>query len=157
MARGGGIEDDVWWTGRLESAEISRALQAADVFVLTQPDGHVTRSSGFMAAAVHGLPVVAVRNSANQVEFTHGENIWLVEHSTPQEIAAALTALLEDRAAAGRMGGNLQKLYHARFDWRVTVARPPAAHAGSALSEGLSAATKSENAVTAAHAGGVKQ
>ena len=158
LAREGGIEDQVWWSGRLEAAEVSRALQAADVFVLPQPDGHLTRSSAFMAAAAHGLPVVAVRNPAGegQVEFTHRENVWLVERSAPEEIAAALAGLLADPAAAGRMGGALRRLYGERFDWSVTVASTREAGSSPAPSAGLRVSTRGEDAATAAHAGGVK-
>jgi len=158
MAREGGIEEQVWWPGRLEAADVSRALQAANVFVLPQPDGHLTRSSAFMAAAAHGLPVVAVRNPAerDQVEFTHGENVWLVERSAPEEIAAAVAALLADPAAAGRMGGALRRLYAERFDWSATVAGAPAAESTSVPSGSPGASTRHEDAVTAAHAGGVK-
>jgi len=123
MAREGGIEEQVWWPGRMEAAQVSRALQAADVFVLPQPDGHLTRSSAFMAAAAHGVPVVAVRNpeGRDQGEFTHGENVWLVERSAPEEIAAALAALLADRATADRMGGALRRLYEERFAWNSSL------------------------------------
>jgi len=156
VAREGGVENAVWWPGRLDAAEISRALQAADVFVLPQPDGHVTRSSAFMAAAAHGLPVIAVRDPANQLEFIHGENVWLMERSTPEGIAAALGALLGDRAAARRMGRKLQQLYEARFDWPVTLARPRELGKSPLTSAARSVTTQGEQAVTAAHAGGAK-
>jgi len=158
MARELGIEEQIWWSGRLEAAEVSRALGAADVFVVPQPDGHLTRSSAFMAAAAHGLPVVAVRNAAGhgQVEFTHGENVWLVERSAAEEICAALAALLADRSAAGRMGRALRRLYEERFDWRVTVAGASPAKCIPASSDGRGKSGRSKEAVTAAHAGGVK-
>jgi glycosyltransferase involved in cell wall biosynthesis len=158
MTRECGIEEHVWWPGRMEAAELSRALQSADVFVLPQPDGHLTRSSAFMAAAAHGLPVVAVRNpeGRDQAEFAHEENVWLVTRSAPEEIAAALAALLADPAAAGRMGGALRRLYAERFDWSATVAGRPAAGSTSARSGSPGGSTGHEDAVTAAHAGGVK-
>ncbi|HKM89474.1 MAG TPA: glycosyltransferase, partial [Candidatus Acidoferrales bacterium] len=123
LAGESGMEQQVWWPGRMEVAEVSRALQAADLFVLPQADGHLTRSSAFMAAAAHGLPVVAVRNpeGRDQVEFTHGENVWLVGRSAPEEIAAALVALVADLAAAGRMGRALRRLYEERFGWSSSL------------------------------------
>jgi glycosyltransferase involved in cell wall biosynthesis len=123
VAREAGIEKHIWWPGRLDADDVSRALQAADVFVLPQADGHLTRSSAFMAAAAHGLPVVAVRQPGgrDQQEFTHGENVWLVERSAPREIAGALAALLEEPAAAAVLGGNLRRLYEAQFDWPRTA------------------------------------
>jgi glycosyltransferase involved in cell wall biosynthesis len=118
-----GLAGNVWWSGRLEPEELSRTLQAADVFVLPQADGHLTRSGAFMAAAAHGLPVVAVRDPTghDQREFTHGENIWLVERSAPEPIAEGLRKLVEDPTVAGLIGRNLQRLYEAKFDWPHTV------------------------------------
>ena len=123
-AHAAGIAPAVWWSGRLEAPEVSRLLQAADVFVLPQADGHLTRSGAFMAAASHGLPVVAVRQPGgrDQAEFSHGVNVWLADHSTAEEFAAAVRALAGDRAAAARMGRNLRDLYARRFDWRITAA-----------------------------------
>jgi glycosyltransferase involved in cell wall biosynthesis len=114
-----GMERDVWWSGRLEPHDISHALQAADIFVLPQADGHLTRSGAFMAAAAHGLPVVAVRDPAgrDQQEFTHGQNVWLAERSAPEPLAGALRILAEDPTVAALLGRNLQRLYRARFDW----------------------------------------
>ena len=125
LVREAGMESDVWWSGRLEAEEVSRALQAADVFVLPQADGHLTRSGAFMAAAAHGLPVVAVRNPAgrDQQEFTHGESVWLVERSAAEPIAAALRILVEDPAVAGLLGRNLRRLYEAKFDWSQAIGK----------------------------------
>ncbi len=123
-AQAAGIQEAVWWSGRLEAAEMSRALQASDVFVLPQPDGHLTRSGAFMAAAAHGLPVVAVRQPGgrDQAEFTHGEHVWFAEQSTAAALAAGIRRLAGDPAVAARMGRNLQELYAARFDWPITAA-----------------------------------
>jgi len=123
-AQAAGIQDAVWWSGRLEAAQVSRALQAADVFVLPQPDGHLTRSGAFMAAAAHGLPVVAVRQPAgrDQAEFTHAEHLWLASRSTADELAASIRRLAGDPTVAARIGRNLYELYAARFDWPIAAA-----------------------------------
>jgi glycosyltransferase involved in cell wall biosynthesis len=155
MARVCGIEGRVWWPGRLDAGQVSRMLQSADLFVLPQPDGHLTRSGSFMAAAAHGLPVVAVRDHTqrDQLEFTHGKNIWLVERSAPQEFAAAIDALMSDPAAASRMGSELRRLYDASFDWRLAAVHFSAV---AAAAVGMPVSTTEENRVSAAHAGGAK-
>jgi glycosyltransferase involved in cell wall biosynthesis len=142
-----GIEESVWWSGRLDAGEVSLALQAADVFVLPQADGHLTRSSALMAAAAHGLPVVAVRNPADQIEFTHGKDVWLVERSVPEEIAAGVHALLGDPGRASEMGQALRRLYQARFAWQVTLgAQPPeGAETGATAMEIARAAAAAES------------
>jgi len=157
VARKAGVEDVVWWPGRLDSADVSRALQAVDIFVLPQPDGHLTRSSAFMAAAAHGLPVVAVRQPGgrDQAEFSHGENVWLVPRSTPQEIAAAIRALMNDRALSTRMSRNLSALYAERFDWNISA---PAGRSdlGPSHPGVKSAPEQGATVVTATHVSGAK-
>ena len=155
VAQKTGIEDAVWWPGQLEELEISRALQAVDVFVLPQPDGHLTRSSAFMAAAAHGLPVVAVRQPGgrDQAEFTHGENVWLAERSTADELAAGIRALASDSGVAMRMGQNLRRLYEAQFDWQVTAAAERNAEKNAAPAE---APPKHTSVASATTTGGAK-
>ncbi len=118
-----GLDDAAWWPGRMEPAEISVCLQATDVFVLPQPDGHLTRSSTFMSAAEHGLAVIAARNPENQAEFTHGENVWLAEESRTDLFAQALRELAGDVTLRARLGSNLRALYEREFAWEV-AARP---------------------------------
>jgi glycosyltransferase involved in cell wall biosynthesis len=121
--QGSGIEGRVFWSGYLPPEQVSAHLQAADVFVLPQPDGHLTRSGAFMAAAAHGLPVIAVRNSRNQDEFEGGHNVWLVGLSTAIELEAALCMLAGDRTLRAKLGMNLRRTYQELFDWSVTLRR----------------------------------
>jgi glycosyltransferase involved in cell wall biosynthesis len=117
------LEGSVWWSGHLAPGELSAYLQAVDIFVLPQPDGHLTRSSAFMAAAAHGLAVIAVRNVENQKDFAHGENVWLVDGSRAELFAQAFRQLASDAALRARLGSNLRALYEKRFSW--VVAAPP--------------------------------
>jgi glycosyltransferase involved in cell wall biosynthesis len=112
---GGGMEKIVWWSGRLTPEEVSAHLQAADVFILPQADGDLTRSGAFMAAAAHGLPVIAVRNAENQAEFAHATNVWLVNRAGVKELSAALEQLAADAALRSRLGGALRMRYAERF------------------------------------------
>lgn len=122
-ARSLGIEENIFWSGYLTPEQVSAHLQAADLFVLPQPDGHVTRSSAFMAAAAHGLAVIAVRNAKNQAEFTHGINVWLAATSSAVEFAVGIETIAGDPALAAKLGTNLRRTYHERFDWSVTSRR----------------------------------
>lgn len=123
-----GMEADVIWPGLLPAEEVSAHLHACDIFVLSQPDGHLTRSSAFMAAAAHGLPVIAVRNLSNQTEFSHGKHVWLVERSNPAGFSAALTELARSKELRVQLGRNLFQLYQSAFDWKH-AATPVVAHA----------------------------
>ena len=106
-----------FWLGHAPAAQISGWLQAADVFVLPQSDGHLTRSGAFMAAAAHCLPVIAVRNDAEQRDFRHAENVWLAERSSAEAFAAAIQHLAAGPGLRSAMGHNLRRLYLSRFDW----------------------------------------
>jgi glycosyltransferase involved in cell wall biosynthesis len=114
-----GIGERVTWSGPLPQDEVSAHLQAADIFLLPQPDGDLTRSGAFMAAAAHGLPTIAVRNTANQQEFTHGDNVWLVRESNADEFASAVQNLAHHTGLRQRLGANLRALYSRKFDWPV--------------------------------------
>ena len=115
------MESAVWWSGHQAPGELSACLQAVDIFVLPQADGHLTRSSAFMAAAAHGLAVIAVRNAKNQEEFAHGENVWLVESSRADLFAEAMRKLAGDTALRARLGCNLRALYEREFAWDVAA------------------------------------
>jgi glycosyltransferase involved in cell wall biosynthesis len=122
QVRASQLEGAVWWSGRLAPGELSAYLQAVDIFVLPQPDGHLTRSSAFMAAAAHGLAVIAVRNDENQKDFAHGENVWLVAASRAELFAQAIRQLADDAALRARLGSNLRALYERKFAWAVAAA-----------------------------------
>lgn len=111
------LGDAAFWPGLAPAAQVSRWLQAADVFVLPQSDGHLTRSGSFMAAAVHGLPVIAVRNDGEQQDFRDGQDVWLVDRGSPEAFAAALLQLAENPPLRRLLGTNLRQMYLSRFDW----------------------------------------
>jgi len=157
-AREAGIAESVWWPGRLDAAAVSRALQATHVFALPQPDGHLTRSSAFMAAAAHGLPVVAVRarHSHDQAEFAHRENVWLAVRSTAEDLSAGILAIAADSSMAARMGQNLRELYTGRFDWKIASAGSRSAESPAMNSVGGDAPAQSSAVAAAAHTEGAE-
>lgn len=118
-ALAGQLERPAYWSGPLSPEDVSRHLQALDIFVLPQTDGHLTRSSSFMAAAAHGLPVVAVRNDRNQNGFTHGTHLWGIEEGRPTHVARAIRELSGAPELRARMGANLRQLYARAFDWQA--------------------------------------
>jgi glycosyltransferase involved in cell wall biosynthesis len=129
------LGDAAFWPGLACAEQVSGWLQAADIFVLPQSDGHLTRSGAFMAAAAHGLPVVAVRNQAEQIDFRHREHIYLVDRGSSEAFAAAILELAQDRPLRSRLGANLRDLYFSRFDWmqllRANRAASPAREAAA--------------------------
>jgi len=109
----------VWWSRNLSPEDVSRHLQCVDIFLLPQPDGHLTRSGAFMAAAAHGLPVIAVRNDENQKGIQHAQHFWRIASSATDEIVAALRHLAAHPAVCQQLRSSVQALYRERFDWAV--------------------------------------
>jgi glycosyltransferase involved in cell wall biosynthesis len=130
-----GLQGRVHWSGPLTAAGISARLSAADIFVLPQPDGDLTRSGAFMAAAAHGLPVIAVRNAENQQDFAHGENVWLVPASRGELLAPAVATLAAGEELRRRLAGNLRSLYERKFDWPMMTTPHRDATEAPALAE----------------------
>lgn len=111
------LGDAAFWPGHAPAEQVSAWLQAADIFVLPQSDGHLTRSGAFMAAAAHGLPAIAVRNDAEQGDFRHREHVYLVDECSCEALATAILELAQDQPLRSRLGANLRDLYFSRFDW----------------------------------------
>ncbi len=112
-----------WWSGPLSPEDVSRHLQALDILLLPQADGHLTRSGSFMAAAAHGLPIIAVRNDINQREFTHTENVWLINEPPEQTLPRAIRELALDNERRAKLARNVRALYRSTFDWPAVAAR----------------------------------
>lgn len=113
------FEGRTYWSGSLSPQDVSLHFQSVDIFLLPQKDGHLTRSGTFMAAAEHGLPVIAVENAPNQREFAHGQDVWIVAEGTASRLAEAIRILTGDETLRLKLGSNLRKLYAQRFDWPV--------------------------------------
>jgi len=123
-----------WWSGNLSPEDVSRHLQAVDIFLLPQPDGHLTRSGSFMAAAAHGLPVIAARNDMNQQEFSSARDFWPITESSANGIAGAIQHLAGNPSLRASLGQNLQSLYEQQFAWGAGLSSPSVADDSLTLS-----------------------
>jgi glycosyltransferase involved in cell wall biosynthesis len=97
------ITDAVFWAGFLGGAEKLDALKSAAVFVL--PSYSENFGVAVIEAMAAGVPVAISDQVAVHREVTHA-GAGFVCSCTPQSIAATLCRLLEDPAAAMRMGAN---------------------------------------------------
>jgi glycosyltransferase involved in cell wall biosynthesis len=108
-----GLSDLVRWTGHVEPASVSAALQAADVAVLLYPDGASGRNTTLRAALDHGLPVVTTSGRATSPAIRADRRLVLLPFGeyAPADLAAAILRARDLRPAAGREAsdpGNLR-------------------------------------------------
>lgn len=101
-----GIRESVTWTEFLPAADVSRYLQVMDICVLPFADGVTLRRTSFVAAMMHGLPVVttAGADDPGEIGLRDGDNIVLVPRSDPLEGARRMTALVDDPALRSAIG-----------------------------------------------------
>lgn len=118
-----GLAAVVHWTGPCGSDECSKHLGALDIFILPQPDGHLTRSSAFMAAAAHGLPVVAALGEDQGFKFVDRENIVFAKPGDAGSFTEGLEFLIADPVQRRRIGANAKALYDREFSWEAALLR----------------------------------
>ena len=124
-----GISDRVVFRGRLESsADVWRELGRARIAV--QPSSREGFGLFPLEAMAAGLPVVHCASDESAVIelVRHGrEGLWVP--ATADELATALTELLDDEAELARMAGNA--IDRARqYDWDLVAERLEALWAG---------------------------
>ena len=100
-----GLQERVHFVGASDDVRIP--LAAMDVFVFSSrwPEGFGLSLVEAMAA---GKPVVATRVGATQDIVEHGQSGWLVDPEDPLALAEGIARLLNDAAAASRLGSLAQ-------------------------------------------------
>jgi phosphatidylinositol alpha-1,6-mannosyltransferase len=117
-----GVGAHVQCPGYLNDQQLEQAYRHADVLVMPS----IGEGFGivFLEAWKHGLPVVAGNQDASAEVVTHGLNGLCVNPDSLEEITGAITALLQDRGRAFRMGAAgyrtvLECYTHAHFRQRL--------------------------------------
>lgn len=118
-----GLGQHVLWTGGFawDSDEPSRFLRAADACVLPFVEGVCVHNCSFAAAAAHGLPVVTTRGAALEEQFAHNENVLLCSPESPDELARAVLAVMDDPELYLRLHTGARRLAEDYFSWDRTV------------------------------------
>ncbi len=116
-----GVASAIIWAGRRPVKDVSRILQAADVFVVPYDSGASIRRSSLVAGLVHGLPVVSTRSHLPSAYLRDGENIALVPPRDADALATRIAALLAAPDEAALLGRGARTLAE-RFSW-PTIAR----------------------------------
>jgi glycosyltransferase involved in cell wall biosynthesis len=108
-------------SGPRSEPELSRLLQACDVFVQPYADGASSRRTTLMALLSHGRPVVTNRGVGTEMFWAETRAVQLVEGGAAR-LGLAAAALLADGAARDALGDRARSLYRNRFDVSRTLA-----------------------------------
>jgi glycosyltransferase involved in cell wall biosynthesis len=115
-----GLSERVMWTGYTPQEEVSANLLASDICVLPYRDGASFRRGSFMAALVHGLPIVTtmpnVQHSSSLPSLRGGENVLLVPPDDAATLAKAVARLADNPELRQRLGQGAKEVSKA-FAW----------------------------------------
>ncbi|RCV47433.1 glycosyltransferase family 4 protein [Marinitenerispora sediminis] len=115
------LRDRVTFVSGIEDAELARVLATAEVAVV--PSLYEGFSLPAVEAMACGTPLVASRAGAlPEVVGEDGAAGRLVTPGDPEELAAAVGALLDDAAERERMGAAAWRRVEERFTWRAVAA-----------------------------------
>ncbi len=120
-----GLSERVMWTGYTPPEEVSANLLASDICVLPYRDGASFRRGSFMAALVHGLPIVTtsagplaadLESAAHLPSLRDGENVLLVPPDDTAVLAEAIARLADSPELRQRLGQGAKEM-SAAFGW----------------------------------------
>ncbi len=101
LARELHVEDSVTFLGFVDHATLCEAYNAAEIFGITSTDD--TQSLVMMQAMAAGLPVIGV-NARGLPEYINAGNGFVVEPDDPAAVAEKAVYLLQNPAAAKKLG-----------------------------------------------------
>lgn len=106
--------DDVTVTGFVES--VLPYYQQASVFIVPLRAGGGSRLKILESMAL-GRPVVSTTLGCEGIDVTRGDNILIAD--TPDDLAAQVLCLLNDRDLRQRLVANGRRLVETRYDWQI--------------------------------------
>ena len=125
LARELGVESNIIWDLRFVAEdELHRIFAEADV--ITMPYREIDASGVLMLGLSTGLPIVASRIGLFAEVLDDGEHGRLVTPDQPDELAQALTALVDSSAERARISRNVQALRDSIPDWQTIGAQTAA-------------------------------
>jgi phosphatidyl-myo-inositol dimannoside synthase len=123
----GGLEESVVLTGAVPPAELPAHYAGGDVFAMpcrTRRLGLDVEGLGmvFLEAAACGRPVVAGTSGGAPEAVIDGETGTVVDPRSPESVAGAITAMLDDPARARAMGAAGRAWVEQRWSWTTIAA-----------------------------------
>jgi glycosyltransferase involved in cell wall biosynthesis len=107
----------------LQSADVSRVLQVADVLALPFADGVSERRGSFMAGLSHALAVVTTIGQATGPTLRKSDAFIAVPCDDPARFKAKVIELLGDEAHRKSLGARARAAYERAYDWPHVITR----------------------------------
>ena len=123
-----GVADHVTFTGGVPSAELPGHHALADVFAMpcrTRGAGMDVEGLGivFLEASATGVPVIAGQSGGAPEAVQHNKTGLVIDGTSVDEIAEAVTELLSDRDRAAKMGAAGREWVTSQWRWNTLAAR----------------------------------
>ncbi len=114
------LGEGITFLGRLSYEELVTYYNLCDYFVM--PSAFEAYGIVFAEALIFGLPCIG-RNAFAMPEFIqHGENGYLIEREDPEELAAAMEAMLNNPQLSQRVAAQREQ-YIATYSWQAVADR----------------------------------
>jgi phosphatidyl-myo-inositol dimannoside synthase len=128
LARDCGVADHVTFTGGVPAAELPTHHAVADVFAMpcrTRGAGMDVEGLGivFLEASATGVPVIAGQSGGAPEAVQHNKTGLVVDGRSVDEVAGAVTELLNDRDRAAAMGAAGREWVTSQWRWDTLAAR----------------------------------
>jgi len=128
LARDCGVADHVTFTGGVPAAELPAHHAVADVFAMpcrTRGAGMDVEGLGivFLEASATGVPVIAGQSGGAPEAVQHNKTGLVVDGRSVDEVAGAVTELLNDRDRTAAMGAAGREWVTSQWRWDTLAAR----------------------------------
>ncbi|MBV8788939.1 MAG: GDP-mannose-dependent alpha-(1-6)-phosphatidylinositol monomannoside mannosyltransferase [Mycobacterium sp.] len=128
LARDHGVDEHVTFTGGVPSAELPAHHALADVFAMpcrTRGAGMDVEGLGivFLEASATGVPVIAGQSGGAPEAVQQNKTGLVIDGTSVNEIAEAVTELLSDRDRAAKMGAAGREWVTSQWRWDTLAAR----------------------------------
>ncbi len=112
VASMGGADPRVRATGELGAPDLSRAIQACDLFVQPYPDGATTRRTSLATLLAHGSAVVTTTGKYTEpLWMADGDVVAMAPADDRRCLSAEVTRLVESRPRRRELAANARAFY----------------------------------------------
>lgn len=118
LARDLGVDGRIAWRGHVDHSELPRHLHHADIFV--RPSRSEGMGNSFVEAFAAGVPVIATQVGGLK-DFITPEVAWPVRPENPEDIAAAVRAIVQNPVARAEVVERAKMLVYQKYDWDIVA------------------------------------